>query len=576
MRATPLLVDHRRPAHAVLGAADLSARWADEAAVRQTVQYYFDGGKNRDSVALRKAFHPEARMLFAKDGKLVVVPIGEYIARVAGDSGKPGEVDSTKRRVTSVDVTGDAAIARLELERPDAVLTDYMSLLKVDGRWVIVNKIFTREPGGSMSAEAEGLTLQAWSRPAPLAPPPEVGHVERDRLERLRRLGYLLDNSIPIPGTRFRIGLETIIGLVPGIGDLVGGGFSAYIILQAARMGVPPSAPGRGWDGTCWWTSSSARCRCWATSSTPASRPTCGTSRSWSGTPRSPVASRRASRRFVALLAVVLGLVLVGAVALAVFLVQLALQPAGPVTAPPSPTLHSVAIFVSDLPRAIEFYRDALRLPVAQQGSFGAEFLDGPTHIGVHPAVHADAKKLVGRHTGITLFVTDLLHYCGDLHARGRPLRHRADPAALGHHGDDRRSGRQHPRPVGGSDARGIGRGGEPGRRDQLSGRARGDGARRGASPQRVLHDLRLLLDAVSRRTAGRRRLVGVGASAQAEAGGERSPGSAPRLRECSSATAPRPDTGRSGSSRAPAPPGRLRSARAGRRGCPARWRGPG
>ena len=85
----------------------------------------------------------------------------------------------------------------------------------------------------------------------------------------------------------------------------------------------------------------------------------------------------------------------------------------------PPPSLHSVAIFVSDLPRAIEFYRDSLQLPVAQQGSFGAEFLDGPTHIGVHPAVHGDAKKLVGRHTGITLFVTDLLHYCGDLHARG-------------------------------------------------------------------------------------------------------------------------------------------------------------
>ena len=85
----------------------------------------------------------------------------------------------------------------------------------------------------------------------------------------------------------------------------------------------------------------------------------------------------------------------------------------------PPPSVHSVAIFVNDLARAVEFYRDKLRLPITQEGSFGAELLDGPTHIGVHPAVHADAKKLVGRHTGITLFVPDLLHYCGDLHARG-------------------------------------------------------------------------------------------------------------------------------------------------------------
>jgi hypothetical protein len=144
MRPTPLLI---ATAAAVLaaGAADLSARWADEAAIRQAVQHYFDGGKNRDSLTLRKAFHPEARMLFARDGKLVVVPIGEYITRVGSESLKPGEMDSTERKVVSVDVVGDAAVAKLELKRPTELLTDYMSLLKVDGRWLIVNKIFTRE-----------------------------------------------------------------------------------------------------------------------------------------------------------------------------------------------------------------------------------------------------------------------------------------------------------------------------------------------------------------------------------------------------------------------------------------------
>jgi Putative lumazine-binding len=144
MRPTPLLIA-TSAALLAAGAADLSARWADEAAIRQTVQYYFDGGKNRDSLTLRKAFHPEARMLFARDGKLVLVPIGEYITRVGSERLKPGEVDSTERRVVSVDVVGDAAVAKLELKRPSALLTDYMSLLKVDGRWLIVNKIFTRE-----------------------------------------------------------------------------------------------------------------------------------------------------------------------------------------------------------------------------------------------------------------------------------------------------------------------------------------------------------------------------------------------------------------------------------------------
>jgi lactoylglutathione lyase len=90
------------------------------------------------------------------------------------------------------------------------------------------------------------------------------------------------------------------------------------------------------------------------------------------------------------------------------------------------PTLYSVAIFVHDIGRAVDFYRDKLGLPMTKHGSFGAEFLEGETHLGVHPAVHPEAKALVGRHTGITLFVPDLLHFCGVLHDRG--VRFLAEP----------------------------------------------------------------------------------------------------------------------------------------------------
>jgi lactoylglutathione lyase len=90
------------------------------------------------------------------------------------------------------------------------------------------------------------------------------------------------------------------------------------------------------------------------------------------------------------------------------------------VTAPArEPSVYSVAIFVRDIGRAIEFYRDRLALPLTKQGSFGAEFFGQGTRIGVHPAVHADAQALVGRHTGITLHIPELLHYCGELHERG-------------------------------------------------------------------------------------------------------------------------------------------------------------
>ena len=83
------------------------------------------------------------------------------------------------------------------------------------------------------------------------------------------------------------------------------------------------------------------------------------------------------------------------------------------------PTLHSIAIFANNIERVIEFYRDTLGLPVSKAGSFGAEFLEVPPHIAVHPARHPEAKKLVGRETGLTFHVPGLLHFCGILHEKG-------------------------------------------------------------------------------------------------------------------------------------------------------------
>lgn len=90
------------------------------------------------------------------------------------------------------------------------------------------------------------------------------------------------------------------------------------------------------------------------------------------------------------------------------------------------PSLHSIAIFVTDIERAKRFYRDDLGLPLMREGTFGAEFLEGPAHLGVHPAVHDDAKALVGRHTGITLHVDGILDFCERLHDRG--VRFLAEP----------------------------------------------------------------------------------------------------------------------------------------------------
>lgn len=61
-------------------------------------------------------------------------------------------------------------------------------------------------------------------------------------IKRLRTLTHLLDNAIPLPGTPYRIGLDPLLGLIPGGGDIAGAVLSAYIVISAAQLGLPPES----------------------------------------------------------------------------------------------------------------------------------------------------------------------------------------------------------------------------------------------------------------------------------------------------------------------------------------------
>ena len=110
----------------------------DDEAIRATVQYYFDSGYE-----MRKAFYPDATMWYVRDGELHQVPIQDFLSRVESNAGKTqGEVTKS---IVSIDRFGNTAVAKLELLYPNSVIYDYMSLLKIDGEWKIVNKIFDSE-----------------------------------------------------------------------------------------------------------------------------------------------------------------------------------------------------------------------------------------------------------------------------------------------------------------------------------------------------------------------------------------------------------------------------------------------
>jgi len=58
-------------------------------------------------------------------------------------------------------------------------------------------------------------------------------------VRKLRQLSNILDNAIRVPGTSIGIGIDPILGLIPGGGDILGGILSAYIVFQAFKLGVP-------------------------------------------------------------------------------------------------------------------------------------------------------------------------------------------------------------------------------------------------------------------------------------------------------------------------------------------------
>ena len=63
----------------------------------------------------------------------------------------------------------------------------------------------------------------------------------RQTRARLRALAWMLDSSIPIPGTRFTIGVDALVGLLPVLGDLIGVVLSSFILSEASRLGAPRS-----------------------------------------------------------------------------------------------------------------------------------------------------------------------------------------------------------------------------------------------------------------------------------------------------------------------------------------------
>jgi hypothetical protein len=127
-----------------ISAVTAVAQTADKDAVRIPLENYIKGHATGDGEYMRKAFHTEGNLIFVRDGNYTTRSFAEYIK---GFTGKPADDEANRKRaIEAVDVSGNAAVAKIVLDYPAIRFVDYMSLLKINGEWKIVTKIFYAEP----------------------------------------------------------------------------------------------------------------------------------------------------------------------------------------------------------------------------------------------------------------------------------------------------------------------------------------------------------------------------------------------------------------------------------------------
>lgn len=111
------------------------------------IELYIKGAAQGDAASLQAAFHADARMFGALGEQRVDIPIPDMIAMVTA---QPADVDGTfTATVRSIEVHGDIATAIVDEANfwGSVSFTDVFSLARIDGSWLIVNKIFTHTGG---------------------------------------------------------------------------------------------------------------------------------------------------------------------------------------------------------------------------------------------------------------------------------------------------------------------------------------------------------------------------------------------------------------------------------------------
>jgi aldose sugar dehydrogenase len=117
------------------------AQDAEKTAIKTLINdFYFEGWMTGDTTKLGRAMHATCHLKSYRDNKFNDINRADYLSRFKPSAKTPG----TEGRIISLDVTGNIASAKCEIETPRAIFTDYFNLIKTAEGWYIVDKISTR------------------------------------------------------------------------------------------------------------------------------------------------------------------------------------------------------------------------------------------------------------------------------------------------------------------------------------------------------------------------------------------------------------------------------------------------
>jgi hypothetical protein len=117
---------------------------SDVAEIEKVLHTYFDGLYEGDTKKLGEAFHPASHLYAAgPDGKAIDWPREKWFEYVAGRPSAKSKGSARADRIVSIDFSGPhTAFAKVECQLPPRYFTDYLTLLKADGRWQVISKSY--------------------------------------------------------------------------------------------------------------------------------------------------------------------------------------------------------------------------------------------------------------------------------------------------------------------------------------------------------------------------------------------------------------------------------------------------